>query len=578
MRKFFIALFLVLPLSAQTPGRLTPERSRAFEDFVERQMARDRTVGLSVAVLDGDQLWARGFGFADLENGVKATERSSYRMASVSKPMTAAAALRLAEQGVLDLDADIRRYVPHFPDKGKTITTRQLLSHLGGISHYRNYDVEGRIREPKTTKEAIEIFARFDLVNEPGAAYHYSSYGYNLIGAAVEGATGRSYADVMRELVWEPAGMTATRLDSPADLIPFRVSGYRLVNGEIKRSEYIDISSRFAGGGARSTVIDMVRFAQAVNEGKLLRRETVDAMWWPAQTTAGRYVNYGLGWNVMPVNGHYYVSHGGSQQEARTLLMSWPARKLTIAFASNFEDVDFSPYRIYLYWLLTGEVWGEPAYTPDRLDRLAVAIAERAIDAGGLYFEKYGRPMTTSPAGLRHAFAYINDAFRLAASDPAAAEKAIADGIHPGSGQPLVIAGSWIVSRSESHGGALAAVSRYLASGPRHSLSAPLARRIHDLARAWSSVWNEEAMRLIVDPPEGDRLVEAVAKYRGLRIAPNHAGKLAEEVEKNARRGNLDLAERTARLASDVYPDDRRTAHAQGIIKAAKAKGTPRDP
>ncbi|HEX6178897.1 MAG TPA: serine hydrolase domain-containing protein, partial [Thermoanaerobaculia bacterium] len=327
MRKFAIGLLLVVSVALHAQDA----RFASFEQFVEREMARDRMVGLSVAVLEGDTLWARGFGHADLENAVKATERSSYRMASVTKPMTAVAALKLAEQGKLDLDADIRRYVPYFPDKGKTITTRQLLSHLGGISHYRNYAVEGNIRDPKTTREAIAIFENFDLVSDPGTKYTYSSYGYNLIGAVIEGATGRAYREVMQELVWTPAGMSSTRLDSPTDLIPFRVTGYTLDDGKIRRSDFVDISSRFGGGGTRSTVIDMVRFAQSIWDGKLLKAETVQSMWWPAQTSAGRFINYGLGFNALPVNGHYYASHSGSQQEARTLLMIWPARKLAIA-------------------------------------------------------------------------------------------------------------------------------------------------------------------------------------------------------------------------------------------------------
>ena len=573
MRKFAIALLLTVSVALHAQdARFAP-----FETFVEKQMARDRVVGLSVAVLDGDKLWARGFGHADLENGVKATEKSSYRMASVTKPMTAVAALKLAEEGKLDLDADVRRYVRYFPDKGKTITTRQLLSHLGGISHYRNYAVEGNIRDPKTTREAIAIFENFDLVADPGSAYTYTTYGYNLIGAAIEGAAGRSYREVMQELVWTPAGMSSTRLDSPTDVIPFRVSGYRLDDGEIKRSDFVDISSRFAGGGTRSTVVDMVRFAEAIWDGKLLRRDTVQQMWWPAQTTAGSFINYGLGFNVLPVNGHYYASHSGSQQEARTLLMIWPARKLAIAFASNFEDTDFDPYRMYLYWLVTGEVWGDGAYASDGSDRLAVAIADQLIDAGGFYFEKYGQPMTTDAASLRRSFEYVNNAYRRASKDPAAARQAIAEGIHPASGSPLIVAGSWIASKigqRDARAGALAAISRYNASSPRYRLDRALARRIDELAAAWRATWTEDAIRLIVDPPTADAYRRALEAYRGLRIAPNHARRLVQSVETDFRRGDLAAAETKARLVAEIYARDDAAAGAYAIVLAAKGDTT----
>jgi CubicO group peptidase (beta-lactamase class C family) len=562
-----LLLFVSVALHAQDGG-FAP-----FEQFAEKQMARDRVVGLSVAVLDGDKLWTRGFGHADLENKVKATEKSSYRMASVTKPMTAVAALKLAEQGKLDLDADIRRYVPYFPDKGKTITTRQLLSHLGGISHYRNYEIEGNIRDPKTTREAIAIFEKFDLVSEPGSAYTYSSYGYNLIGAVIEGATGRSYREVMQELVWTPAGMSSTRVDSPTDLIPYRVTGYRLDDGEIKRSDFVDISSRFAGGGTRSTVVDMVRFAEAIWDGRLLAKETVEKMWWPAQTTAGRFINYGLGFNAMPVNGHYYASHSGSQQEARTLLMIWPERELAIAFASNFEDTDFDPYRLYLYWLITAEVWTDAPYASDRNDRLAISIANRLIDSGGFYFEKYGRPMTTDAAALRRAFEYVNNAYRSASKDPAAAQKLIADGIHPSSGSPLIVAGSWIASKIgeyDAREGALAAVSRYNSSSQRYRLDPALARRQAELATAWRAVWTDDARRLIVDPPAGDAYARALEAYRGLRIAPNHVARLVQSVEMNFDRGNLAVAEAHAKVAAELYGEDDAATAVYGIALAAK--------
>lgn len=461
-------------LAAQQP--LDPAAIRTFEEFVDREMKRDRMTGLSVAVIRGDAVWARGFGFAEVENQVPATEKSAYRMASVSKPMTAVAALKLAEMGKLDLDAPVQTYVPYFPKKNKTVTVRQLLSHLGGISHYRNYRVEGNIREPKTVRESIAIFENFDLINEPGTAYSYSSYGYNLIGAAIEGASGRKYEEVMRDLVWKPAGMTDTRMDSTADIIPHRVTGYRLENKELKRSSFVDISSRFAAGGTRSTVVDMVRFARALDQGKLLSADSIDRMWTSAQTTAGRLVDYGLGWSVFPVNGHFQVNHSGSQQETRTLLVYFPARDLGIAFASNFEQADFGAYRDQLYWLLTGELWNTPVYAPDRADQLALLLANRLVE-GGLYFEKHGRPMTTDRRELDRAFAYIRNAMRQ--KDPVIARKLIEDGMHPASGQPIAVAGSWIVSQTGIEGTPAAVVARY---GGTPRLEPSLRRRTSELA------------------------------------------------------------------------------------------------
>ena len=142
---------------------------------------------------------------------------------------------------------------------------RGLLGHLAGISHYRDYDAEGHFKDHKDTREAIAVFEDFELVAEPGTRFNYSSYGYNLLGAVIEGASGTSYGDFLREHLWGPLGMDATVMDDPDALIPNRVRGYRPgPGGEIINSEFVNISSRFAAGGTRSTVLDLLKFARGV--------------------------------------------------------------------------------------------------------------------------------------------------------------------------------------------------------------------------------------------------------------------------------------------------------------------------
>jgi CubicO group peptidase (beta-lactamase class C family) len=316
---------------------------REIEAIVDEAMQAQQITGLSIAVVHGDFRWSRGFGIADVENEVPATADSSYRMASVSKPMTAIAILRLADEGKLDLDADVRTYVPYFPRKAYTVTVRQLLSHQGGISHYRNYEMEGRIKEPKTTREAIAIFADWDLVHEPGTKYLYSSYGFNLLGAVVEEVSKQPFGAYMAETVWKPLGMTATLMDDPRAIIPHRVDGYVRENGTLRRSEYVDISSRFGGGGTRSTVKDMIRLFEGLGEGKVLKPATREMAWTARPLTDGTMTDYALGFGIDTYKGHRVIAHTGSQQETRTSLLMIPDTKLIIALASNYEDAKLRP-------------------------------------------------------------------------------------------------------------------------------------------------------------------------------------------------------------------------------------------
>jgi hypothetical protein len=348
--------------------------------------------------------------------------------------------------------------------------------------------------------------------------------------------------------------MTATRMDSPTAIIPHRVTGYRLDGNEVKRSDYVDISSRFGGGGTRSTVVDMVRFARAIDEGRLLSAKSVDQMWWPATTTGGRSVGYGLGWNVSAINGHYAVSHSGSQQEARTLLIYFPGRDLAMAFASNWEEASFRKYRDHLYWSLTGEVWSPSIYATSSADRTAIVLAQRLLEAGGLYFEKYGRPRTVDRRELQRAFDYIRTAFR--SNDL----KAIGDGMHPSAGEPLAVAGSWIVSNAGVEGSPLEVLARYSA---RPRLDPALQRRVAELARAWSGIWTAEEQKLSLQRSATD-----VERYRGLRIAPNYAGELVDEIEASFERGDIARAGELSRLAAEIYPADHAAAGAYGVFLA----------
>ena len=158
-----LALSVCLLIACVAHAQTCDVQLREFEAFAETQLASAHMAGLSVAVMKDDFVWSHGFGFADVENRIPATAESSYRLASVTKPMTAVAVLKLAEEGRIDLDAEVQKYVPSFPKKPWPITVRQLLAHLGGISHYRDLAAEQHFREPKNTAESLAVFRDFDL-------------------------------------------------------------------------------------------------------------------------------------------------------------------------------------------------------------------------------------------------------------------------------------------------------------------------------------------------------------------------------------------------------------------------------
>lgn len=329
--------------SAQTVAAasgLPAEKVKQIESLISAEMARQKIPGLSVAVVtEGRVRWSNGYGLADVENDVAAKAATVYRLASVSKPITAVAVMQLAERGKIDLDARVQKYCPAFPEKEWPVTTRQVLAHLSGIRHYKSDDESNSTRRYETTAEGLSMFKDDPLLHEPGAKMTYTTFGYTVLGCVVEGASGSTFADYVRENVFAPAGMERTRADSVVDIIPNRAQGYRRTkDGELKNSPLADNSYKIAGGGFVSTAEDIAKFAAAVETYKLLKRETTELMFTSRKTADGKETRYGLGWGVGTHAGSRSVGHSGGQQRVSTMLNMLPERGVAVAVLANVED------------------------------------------------------------------------------------------------------------------------------------------------------------------------------------------------------------------------------------------------
>ena len=330
------------PPAPVTPSdSLAPSRIQAVEAAIAAAMSAQRIPGLSVSLVTGGELrWSSGYGQADLENEVPATPDTVYRLASVSKPITAVAAMQLAEQGKLDLDAPVQKYLPSFPAKPWPVTTRQLLGHLGGIRHYAEGELEST-RHYATLTEALDIFQNDPLLHEPGTRYLYSTYGFTLVGAVIEAASGATFGDYVRKNVFEPAGMTTTRVDDVFEIIPHRARGYQKGRGgALQNSGLADTSYKVPGGGLCATAPDLARFAIALWKGTLVRPETRRQMFTTLKTRDGKPTGYGLGWALSTdARGRGEVFHRGGQQRVTSLLYTQPDRGLAVVLFANLEGI-----------------------------------------------------------------------------------------------------------------------------------------------------------------------------------------------------------------------------------------------
>lgn len=323
---------------AQAPA---PQRYATAIDFartlVSAMMAESGTPGVSVAVgIDGRIVWSEGFGYADVENRTPVWEETKFRIGSVSKSLTAAALGLLHEREMIDLDAPVQSYVPSFPQKRWPVTTRQVAGHLAGIRHYNGPEFLSS-RRFSTVREGLEIFEDDTLLFEPGTRYLYSSYGWNLISAVIEGASGDNFLSLMRAEVFEPLGMTHTVADHTDSIIPHRTRFYeRTGDGRIVNASYVDNSYKWAGGGFLSTPPDLLAFAFAHLTDGFLKPETIDMLWTSQRTADGEATGYGIGWFVAREDGiGPLVWHGGGSVGGTTFLLIYPERRAAFAIVGN---------------------------------------------------------------------------------------------------------------------------------------------------------------------------------------------------------------------------------------------------
>lgn len=327
----------------------------SFEALVEsaalQELEFTGAPSLQIAIARGNQTVFQGaFGRSDIENQVMAANESLYRTASVAKWFTATAMMRLVESGKLDLDASIRQYCPEYPEKAWPITSRQLASQTGGVRGYVDEDISTFHLRYTDVISPLANFMDDPLAFEPGTQWNYSSFGYQLLGCVIQGASGKSYREAMRSLVFAPAGMTNTTADDAWSVIPGRTQGYRLQRGQpLRRADYRDVSANLPAGGYLSTATDMVRFVTAYRDDLLsaesrslmetpLLLETTEVRseksWRDAIPSEGQY---GLGIMLFSKYGDGLFGHTGRQAGASAILLYSSKDDTAVAVMSNVK-------------------------------------------------------------------------------------------------------------------------------------------------------------------------------------------------------------------------------------------------
>ncbi len=326
----------------KTNEKSMPENSSTqVKEILEKAAVLHGFPGASIMIKIGDQqVCAMGMGYANVELNAKAHVDTIYRIASISKPITTTALGILLEQGKIKLDDGADQYLQMEPNLKYTI--RQLASHTSGIRDYKGDEFTSSKRYENVT-DALEMFIKDPLVNEPGTKYAYSTFNYTVLSAIMEKCSNENFIKLIERSVLKKIGMNNTVPDKPEQIIPERSNNYRRVNGKLINAPYADLSNKLAGGGYLSNCKDLVLFGQAYLRDQIVKPATKEVLWQKQTLNNGAEIAYGIGWvnaeEMVAGKKERIVYHTGGAVGASSILMLVPSHDLVLVCMVNLEKV-----------------------------------------------------------------------------------------------------------------------------------------------------------------------------------------------------------------------------------------------
>ncbi|HEY0954923.1 MAG TPA: serine hydrolase domain-containing protein [Roseateles sp.] len=331
------ALTLICLAAAQAAAaQPTPERhAQALLDAMREAAA---VPGMSAAVWqDGRPRWQSGSGWRDVEQQLPVQADTRFRLASVSKLFAATAAAQLKAQGRLDPDQPVGPLLPGLEPALGAATPRQLAAHLSGMPHYEWRDVTRGATHHATARDALVHLKGRELQSTPGSRYVYSSWGYTLLGAAVEAAAGQPYLELLRSRV--APGLAIGPDETGAS--PTMSIAYEYAKGSVQPTPAHDFSYSWGGAGLAASAPALAEWGGRVLQGRVVDAATRDWMWQPVLDNAGQAVGergyrLGFGWRLaQDAQGQPTVHHAGATLGARSVLLLWPGQETSVSLLSN---------------------------------------------------------------------------------------------------------------------------------------------------------------------------------------------------------------------------------------------------
>lgn len=326
---------------------VAPEFSQAAESaakLAHEIQTKTQAPGLSIAVeVDGKLAWSQAMGHADRDKQIEATRETVYRIGSVSKLLTVAALARLVQDGKMEWDAPIGRYLPEYDDAGGQLTIRRLAGHTAGVRHYAGSAEFLSQKHCDSVAAALDVFRTDPLLFPPGTKYAYSSHGYVLLSAAMEKASTKSFLTLIRDEVTGPLKLSSTAGDDGNLQSANRSAMYSFWQEKVVNAPAMDVSCRWAAGGYLSRAEDLARFLSAHLDGRLFRGNMAQVLFTSQSLSDGKETGVGIGWRIaQDAAGRQYVHHGGDIVGGRAFVLMYPKERVALAICTNLGSAPFA--------------------------------------------------------------------------------------------------------------------------------------------------------------------------------------------------------------------------------------------
>ena len=306
---------------------------RLFQDY------QGNRPGAAVMIIkDGHPLLTKTYGMANLEKKIPVGPTTNFRLASVTKQFTAMSILMLIEQGKLRLSATLGELFPEFPEYGQKITIDQLLHHTSGLLDYEDI-IPDTVKKQVKDRDVLALMMRQDSTYfPPGTAYRYSNTGYAVLAMVIEKVSDLSYADFVRQNIFEPLGMTQTvAYEKGISTVPNRAFGYTVKGDSVSFTDQSTYSAVLGDGGIYSSIHDLFKWDQALYGNRLLSFQMQSYAFTP------QLEHYGCGWRIDRYKGHRRIHHTGSTMGFRNVIQRFPDDHFTVIILTNRKAPGVAP-------------------------------------------------------------------------------------------------------------------------------------------------------------------------------------------------------------------------------------------